>query len=286
MVKQVEVLGWLSVRAMRILYWRLSSWVQRMPYVPALNYGYKEVAGESSFSPPTVENRVQLRLYHRVVGSYCLDQEQDHPLEIAEVGCGLGVGADWLSSFLDKKLSVLYGIDQSKASTSFCRKRYAHNSRLSFRHGDATRLPLADQSMDIVFSIESSHMWPDMGAALTEISRVLRPDGSFFWADFREAPAKHKALEAIEEEFDILDEEDMTEGVARALTSREEQDRKEKLLSDLMRSVSFTERLLMKKLLKYLRIFMGMEASDTVRQFQAKTLVYTRVVARKKSASS
>lgn len=284
-MKPVAVLGWLPVLAMRILYWRLSSWVERMPYVPALNYGYKEIAGEPSFSPPTEENRVQLRLYHRVVGSHCLDLEQDQ-LEIAEVGCGLGVGADWLSSFLEKKLSVLYGIDQSKASTAFCRKHYAHNARLSFRHGDATHLPLADQSMDAVFSIESSHMWPDMGAALTEISRVLKPGGRFFWADFREAPAMPKTLTAIEEYFDILEEEDITEGVVRALTSKEEQDRKEKLLAELIRSVSLPERVLMKRLLKYMRIFMGMEESDTVRQFQAKRLVYTRVVASKKAASS
>jgi SAM-dependent methyltransferase len=44
-------------------------------------------------------------------------------------------------------------------------------------HGDATRLPLADGSIDLVVSFETLEHVPDAEAMVREIRRVLRPNG-------------------------------------------------------------------------------------------------------------
>ena len=43
--------------------------------------------------------------------------------------------------------------------------------------GDATHLPLAGGRFDLAFSTSALRYWPDPGAALAEIARVLVPGG-------------------------------------------------------------------------------------------------------------
>jgi SAM-dependent methyltransferase len=47
---------------------------------------------------------------------------------------------------------------------------------------DATRLPVADDSIDLVVSFDVLEHIPDHGAAVSEVRRVLRPDGTFLIA--------------------------------------------------------------------------------------------------------
>jgi SAM-dependent methyltransferase len=56
---------------------------------------------------------------------------------------------------------------------------------LTFRQGDAQRLPFADRSLDVVINVEASHCYPDFPGFLTEVARVLRPGGHLLYADFR-----------------------------------------------------------------------------------------------------
>lgn len=49
--------------------------------------------------------------------------------------------------------------------------------------GVAERLPFADASFDVVFSRYSAHHWSDLGLALREVRRVLRPGGRAAFID-------------------------------------------------------------------------------------------------------
>jgi len=49
--------------------------------------------------------------------------------------------------------------------------------------GAAERLPFADASFDFVFSRYSAHHWSDLGLALREVRRVLRPGGRAAFID-------------------------------------------------------------------------------------------------------
>ncbi len=49
--------------------------------------------------------------------------------------------------------------------------------------GAAERLPFADASFDFVFSRYSAHHWSDLGLALREVRRVLKPGGVAAFVD-------------------------------------------------------------------------------------------------------
>ncbi len=62
-----------------------------------------------------------------------------------------------------------------------------HRARLEqYRHRArrcAERLPFADASFDFVFSRYSAHHWSDLGLALREVRRVLKPGGVAAFVD-------------------------------------------------------------------------------------------------------
>ena len=50
---------------------------------------------------------------------------------------------------------------------------------MTFRQGDVGALPYADDTFDIVLSLNGFHVFPDKEAAYRELFRVLRPGGTF-----------------------------------------------------------------------------------------------------------
>ena len=76
-------------------------------------------------------------------------------------------------------------------------------TRPSFVVADAASMPFADASFDVVVSSFAIHHWPDRGAGMAEMLRVLRPGGrAIVWdiasphaapgADDPHAPAAHR----------------------------------------------------------------------------------------------
>ena len=54
-----------------------------------------------------------------------------------------------------------------------------HLKNVTFRQGDVGALPYADDTFDIVLSLNGFHAFPDKEAAYRETFRVLRPGGTF-----------------------------------------------------------------------------------------------------------
>jgi len=67
-------------------------------------------------------------------------------------------------------------------ATSNAREKVAW-PEVRFNMGDSTRLPLADMSFPLVWSIESPAHFPDKVAFLNEVGRVLKSGGAFTFAD-------------------------------------------------------------------------------------------------------
>jgi ubiquinone/menaquinone biosynthesis C-methylase UbiE len=102
---------------------------------------------------------------------------------IADVGCG---GGQWLVDFetwgADREL--LAGIDLVEERAEACGARLPG---ADVHAGDASALPWADRSFDIVLQsmLMSSVLDPAMRAAVSaEMARVLAPGGSILWYDF------------------------------------------------------------------------------------------------------
>ena len=100
------------------------------------------------------------------------------PKSILDIGCGTGqllikAAARWPSA-------ILTGVDPAEGMVEIARSQ-AQGATIHL--GDAESLPLADSSVDVVFSSISFHHWPDQPKALREIARVLRPTGCLCIAD-------------------------------------------------------------------------------------------------------
>lgn len=66
--------------------------------------------------------------------------------------------------------------------------------------GKAEQLPFADEQFDFVFSRYSAHHWRDVGQALREVRRVLKPGGTAAFIDVAapELPLLDTHLQAVE----------------------------------------------------------------------------------------
>ncbi|MFB6175555.1 MAG: class I SAM-dependent methyltransferase, partial [Halobaculum sp.] len=96
------------------------------------------------------------------------------------------------------------GVDGSPAMARNARS-YTDDEALSFVTADFHDLPVADDAVDHVWSMEAFYYARRPVAALREIRRVLRPGGTFYCAVnfFEESTHTHEWQEAIEVEMQL-----------------------------------------------------------------------------------
>jgi len=96
-----------------------------------------------------------------------------------DVGCGVGLYALWLAEAVGARGSVV-GIEPSAERVEAARELAGHvlsPPRLEFREGDATKLDVADATVDWVWCGDVLHHVQDTAGALAEFARVVRPGG-------------------------------------------------------------------------------------------------------------
>ncbi len=146
-----------------------------------MNYGFADLdphAKPLDLSPSDEKDRLAIRLYHHVAGAVDL-----RGLDVLEVGCGRGGGCSYIWRYLRPRSVV--GVDFSPRAIDLCTRIHATAGGLSFSQGDAESLPFSDGSFDVVVNVESSHCYGSMERFLSEVDRVLRPDGHVLFADLR-----------------------------------------------------------------------------------------------------
>ena len=121
-----------------------------------------------------LEQEVGKRLVSRTVFNHL------EPRHILDLGCGTGDCSTALKNSF-RKASVT-GLDFSMAMLERSRKKPKLMRPVQFLCGDMSRLPLADQSMDMVFSNLANFWSPDPPALYAEVRRVLRKDGMFLFS--------------------------------------------------------------------------------------------------------
>jgi SAM-dependent methyltransferase len=90
---------------------------------------------------------------------------------LLDLGCGSGY---WLSGYADEAAEVI-GVEPDPRLLPLAADR---DSRVRVLHGSAERIPLPDQSVDVVHARFAYFFPPGCDAGLAEVMRVLRPGGA------------------------------------------------------------------------------------------------------------
>ncbi|WP_439501965.1 glycoside hydrolase family 99-like domain-containing protein [Aminobacter ciceronei] len=115
-----------------------------------------------------VAGPIQHEHYHRYLfaAPFCRD------LDVLDIACGEGYGCQVLA----QAAKSVVGVDIDGETIRYAQEQYA-SSHLRFEVGDATAIPLPDESVDIVTSFETIEHFADHERFLAEVARVLRPGG-------------------------------------------------------------------------------------------------------------
>ena len=100
---------------------------------------------------------------------------------VLDLSCGAGWFANHLASDIIPSGSIV-GIDLSPKMIDAAKEATSALSNVRFEVARAEKLPLEDESVDHVVSVESFYYYPDQVAAGHEMFRVMKPGGTFFVA--------------------------------------------------------------------------------------------------------
>lgn len=102
---------------------------------------------------------------------------------VLEVGCGPGVGTEIIFERFGAREVHAFDLDPDMVERAQRRLMSYPPDRLNLRVGDVTSIDAEDQSFDAVFDFAIIHHVPLWQRAITEIRRVLKPGGKFFFEE-------------------------------------------------------------------------------------------------------
>lgn len=139
-------------------------------YVDVCEYGYPlHEFSHLKLNKYNQNYKLQANLYHKLIsagniftGTYL------------DLACGRGGGINFI---LDNfNFSKIYGVDVSTRSIDFCKSWIP---QAEFKLGSATEIPLLDNSIDVISSVEASHEFMPYELFIEECGRVLKPGGKY-----------------------------------------------------------------------------------------------------------
>ncbi|UXY54499.1 class I SAM-dependent methyltransferase [Pseudomonas tohonis] len=117
---------------------------------------------------------------------------------VLDLGCGAGHVSFHVAPLVGEV--VAYDLSQQMLDVVAAAASERGLDNVRTERGAAERLPFADASFDFVFSRYSAHHWSDLGLALREVRRVLKPGGCVAVIDVASpgSPLLDTHLQAVE----------------------------------------------------------------------------------------
>lgn len=245
----------------KIWYWYIST-IDKKAEVIFMNYGYSSNNEIIKLDVKDEFNRYSIQLYHHTATGININGK-----DVLEVGCGRGGGLSYVNNYLSPK--NVTGIDLNKKAIQFCNKHYKEtNSR--FIQANAQKLPFADNSFDVVLNVESSHRYPNVDEFLSEVYRVLKPNGVLLFTDFRQTKDFNLLHNQIENaKFELIQKEDITNNVisSLSLSTPERTTLINKMVPSFLRDLAHN--------------FAGTKGSTTYNRFVSRYFVYVNYILKK-----
>lgn len=111
-------------------------------------------------------------IYAEHLTRYLVGQDLVKGKTVLDIACGSGYG----TQILAKTAKKVYGVDIDKASVDYAQRKYG-TKNTEFLVGDGERIPLKDNTVDVVITYETIEHIKDYEQFMREVSRVLIPDG-------------------------------------------------------------------------------------------------------------
>jgi ubiquinone/menaquinone biosynthesis C-methylase UbiE len=119
---------------------------------------------------PEIHGNIELEHVHR----YLFAREFAEAKNILDVACGEGYG----SAMLAEKAKKVWGVDISPETIKHSQNRYKSDN-LEFLVGDCADIPLSDSMVNLVVSFETLEHIDQQREMLSEVKRVMQPNGIF-----------------------------------------------------------------------------------------------------------
>eukprot|EP01017_Pseudomicrothorax_dubius_P038002 TRINITY_DN563_c0_g3_i1.p1 TRINITY_DN563_c0_g3~~TRINITY_DN563_c0_g3_i1.p1 ORF type:complete len:255 (-),score=81.50 TRINITY_DN563_c0_g3_i1:161-925(-) len=187
-----------------------------------VNYGYATLTEDGQLmklDKEDEEERFSLQLYHWTATAMGTLKTLDG-MVVVEPSSGRGGGLHYILKYLKAKKVI--GVDISTAQIQWCKEYFAKEPAMEFLYGDAenlSKLPqLQPNTIDIVLSIDSAHLYPNFKRFCEEVDRILKPGGYFLITDFRETKFFEQAEREMESfSMKIVKKQNNTKNVVHGL---------------------------------------------------------------------
>lgn len=103
----------------------------------------------------------------------------------------IGFGTGWITSELQKKAKMVYGIELSNTSLKLSKYRFRNCKNINLRIASSENIPFKDNYFDFVVSYGVLHHAQNDNKCYKEIYRVLKPGGECFLMLYRKGGPKY-----------------------------------------------------------------------------------------------
>lgn len=93
---------------------------------------------------------------------------------VLDIASGTGYGTKLLAGYAKK----VFGVDYNSDAIDYAMENY-NASNIKYIVGDATSIPLPDESVELVVSLETIEHLTDQDKFISEVKRVIKPGGQF-----------------------------------------------------------------------------------------------------------